>query len=67
MLVGVLGGVLATLSVIVSTKVLGAAVNDATMIEKLLKESYGFESRLLLNATRKDILSAINEFRNKLA
>jgi len=46
---------------------LQTAVNDATMIEKLLKESYGFESRLLLNATRKDILSAINEFRNKLA
>ena len=46
---------------------LQTAVNDATTIENILKESYGFESRLLLNATRKDILTAINEFRNKLS
>jgi hypothetical protein len=46
---------------------LQTAVNDATMIEKILKELYGFESRLLLNATRKDILSAINELRNRLS
>jgi membrane-associated protease RseP (regulator of RpoE activity) len=45
---------------------LQTAVNDATTIEKVLKESYGFESRLLINATRKDILSAINECRNIL-
>lgn len=45
---------------------LQTAVKDAAAIEKVLKDSYGFESKLLLNATRKDILSAINEFRNKL-
>ena len=46
---------------------LQTAVNDATTIEKILKTSYGFKTRLLLNATRKDILSAINEFRSKLS
>lgn len=45
---------------------LETAVNDATAVEKILKELYGFESKLLLNATRKDILSAINDFRKKL-
>lgn len=46
---------------------LQTAVNDATTIEKVLKDSYGFQTRLILNATRKDILSAINDLRNKLS
>jgi hypothetical protein len=46
---------------------LQTAVNDATTIENILKVSYGFKTKLLLNATRKDILSSINEFRIKLS
>jgi formylglycine-generating enzyme required for sulfatase activity len=45
---------------------LKTAVTDATGVEKLLKSRYGFKTKLLLNATRKDILSTINEFRKQL-
>lgn len=40
--------------------------NDARVIEELLKNRYGMNTRLMLNATRKDILSALNEYRLKL-
>lgn len=45
---------------------LQTAVADATEVEKLLKDRYGFKTRLLLNATRSDILDSINEIREKL-
>jgi formylglycine-generating enzyme required for sulfatase activity/uncharacterized caspase-like protein len=45
---------------------LKTAVADATAVENLLKSQYGFDTKLLINATRKDILSAINDFRKRL-
>lgn len=45
---------------------LQSAVNDATAVAKVLKERYGYETNLLLNATRYDILSALNELRESL-
>lgn len=45
---------------------LKTAVADATEVAKLLSEQYGFDARLLLNADRYDILSAINDLRNSL-
>jgi hypothetical protein len=46
---------------------LESAVNDARGIERVLKDRYGFKTRLLINATRADILGALNEFRQSLA
>ena len=46
---------------------LKTAVNDAKAVEKILKNQYGFETKLLIDAPRKDILSAINDFRKKLS
>ncbi|MBD8526036.1 caspase family protein [Pseudomarimonas arenosa] len=45
---------------------LQSAVNDATAVSKVLKERYGYQTRLLLNATRFDILSALNDLRESL-
>ncbi len=45
---------------------LKTAVADASEVERILKEHYGFETKLLLDATRKEILSSINDFRKKL-
>jgi uncharacterized caspase-like protein len=45
---------------------LQTAVNDAKALDATLRELYGFETKLLLNATRKEILSAINFFRKRL-
>jgi Caspase domain/Thioredoxin-like domain/Glucodextranase, domain B len=45
---------------------LQTAVNDAREIDLELRDDYGFRTKLLLNATRKDILSAINDFRKTL-
>jgi hypothetical protein len=42
---------------------LNTAVNDAKEIAYVLKEYYGFNTKILLNATRKDILDAINKFK----
>ncbi|WP_097459593.1 caspase family protein [Mangrovitalea sediminis] len=42
-------------------------VSDARAVAKVLTERYGFNTRLLLNATRYQMLSAINELRQKLA
>ena len=36
-------------------------------LKKILKNQYGFETKLLIDAPRKDILSAINDFRKKLS
>lgn len=45
---------------------LESAVNDARSLERVLKEHYGFKTRLLINATRADILGALNEYRQSL-
>ena len=45
---------------------LQSAVNDATAVSKVLKDRYGYQSKLLLNATRFDILSALNDMREEL-
>jgi hypothetical protein len=42
------------------------AKKDAIAVEKLLREMYGFETRLLMDATRLTILNAINDFRKKI-
>jgi len=45
---------------------LDTAENDAVEIAKILKEDYGFEVRLELNADRDTMLSAIEEMRKSL-
>ncbi|OGW13960.1 MAG: hypothetical protein A3K09_01915 [Nitrospinae bacterium RIFCSPLOWO2_12_FULL_47_7] len=45
---------------------LKTAVNDAQGVEKMLKNRYGFETKLLIDATRSDILDSINEMREKV-
>lgn len=45
---------------------LKTAVNDARAITELLKKEYGFKVKLLLNATRSDILTALGEYREVL-
>jgi uncharacterized caspase-like protein len=45
---------------------LRSAVNDARDLAKLLGDRYGAKSKVLLNATRYDILSALNEYRSSL-
>ena len=42
---------------------LKTAVTDATAVAELLSEHYNFDTRLLLNANRYEILSAINDLR----
>jgi uncharacterized caspase-like protein len=45
---------------------LNTAIADATAVSSLLKDRYGFQVTLLKDATRKDILKALNELRKKL-
>ncbi len=45
---------------------LKTAVADATAVAKVLNERYSFNTRLLLNANRYEILSAINDLRDSL-
>ena len=45
---------------------LDSAITDAQAIDQLLRERYGFQTRLLLNATRAEILSALNDYRLNL-
>lgn len=45
---------------------LKTAVNDAREVELTLKERYGFRTRLLFNATRKEIHSAFNDLRKQV-
>jgi hypothetical protein len=42
------------------------AVNDAREIDKILREKYGFETTLLLNANRLDIILAIERLKDEL-
>ncbi len=43
------------------------AKKDAIAVEKLLREMYGFETRLLIDVTRLTILNALNDFRKKMS
>ena len=45
---------------------LRTAVADARAVAVLLGERYGFQTRLLLNATRADLIQAFSEYREKL-
>ncbi len=45
---------------------LKTAVTDARVIEALLRKSYGFDVKLLLNASRQDLFSAISYYRRNL-
>jgi hypothetical protein len=45
---------------------LQTAVNDANAVADILKNKYGFQVTKLLNASRYDILSALNTLREKL-
>jgi hypothetical protein len=45
---------------------LKTAVADAREVARVLGADYGFQVRLLVNATRYDILAALNELREKL-
>ncbi len=36
--------------------------NDAVKIDRVLREKYGFKTKVLINATRRDILEALNEY-----
>jgi hypothetical protein len=45
---------------------LRTAVADARAVASILREEYGFSTRLLLNATREEIVAALNEYRRKL-
>jgi hypothetical protein len=45
---------------------LKTAEDDARVVESVLRERFGFETKLLLNATRQDILSRISYYRRSL-
>jgi hypothetical protein len=45
---------------------LKTAVNDATEIDKILKNRYGFSTRLLVDATRDDIILALHSYTKSL-
>jgi uncharacterized caspase-like protein len=45
---------------------LNTAIADASAVSTLLQDRYGFQVTLLKDATRKDILKALNELRKKL-
>jgi formylglycine-generating enzyme required for sulfatase activity/calcineurin-like phosphoesterase family protein len=45
---------------------LQTAVNDAQVVEKALRETFGFKTRLLLNADRDQILAALIDYRRTL-
>lgn len=45
---------------------LRTAVNDARKIGEIISEKYGFRTKILTDANRYQIMSALNEFREKL-
>lgn len=45
---------------------LESAVSDARAVERVLREHYGFKTRMILNAGRAEILSALNDYRQSL-
>jgi hypothetical protein len=49
-----------------SYQTLKSAASDATAVSQVLKARYGFQTDLLLNASRLEILTALNTMREKL-
>ena len=47
-------------------KKLNTAIADANAVDKILREKFGFKTKVLLDAPRKEILDTINDFRKKL-
>jgi len=45
---------------------LATPVNDATEVEKILRDTYGFHARLLLDATRDQIIEALDKDKHSL-
>jgi uncharacterized caspase-like protein len=45
---------------------LQTAVNDAQAVARMLKENYGFETKVLPNATRDQVLTAMSAYRHTL-
>ncbi len=45
---------------------LQSAVNDATAVAQMLRDRYGYKTNLVLNASRFEILSALNDARESL-
>jgi uncharacterized caspase-like protein len=45
---------------------LNTAEADARAVERLLRETYGFQTKLLVNATRAQIVSALSAYRREL-
>jgi hypothetical protein len=45
---------------------LKTAVNDAQKVAEILRDKYGFNTKLLLNASREDIIRALDKFRTTL-
>lgn len=49
-----------------SLPVLKTAIADARAVARLLSSAYGFETELLLNATRADMIKAFSRYRDKV-
>jgi hypothetical protein len=45
---------------------LKSAASDATAVSNVLRDRYGYQTTLLLNASRLEMLSALNDMREKL-
>lgn len=45
---------------------LDTPIQDVKALDKVLRERYGFQTKLLLDATRYDLLKALNEYRKTL-
>jgi hypothetical protein len=45
---------------------LATAAKDARAVERMLREYYGFQTTLLVNATRSQVVSALSDYRHKL-
>ncbi|PYS78955.1 MAG: hypothetical protein DMF67_10685 [Acidobacteria bacterium] len=50
----------------ISLPKLKTAASDAREVERVLRESYGFQTRLLVNATRSQIVAALSAYRREL-
>jgi hypothetical protein len=49
------------------THSLETAINDANAMDQLLRERYGFQTKVLLDATRDDIITALVKYRRELS
>lgn len=45
---------------------LKTAIGDAKAVDELLRKKYGFKTKLLIDATRKDLLGSMNQLRKEL-